>query len=376
MPHDVLIVGAGPTSAACACTLAEAGKSVLVLERRGHLAGNAFDCRDAHGLTIHQYGPHLFHTGKQDVVDFLSRFTAWHPYEHRVLARLDDGRLLPLPINRTTLEGFFGVSLPTEADAAALLEREKVHFVAPPNTSEEVVLGAVGPKLFSAFFAGYTQKQWGCPARELGPEVCARIPVRLSRDDRYFTDPFQALPKDGYTALFTRMFDHPNIRVECNEAYCAQKHRHLAKTLVWTGCLDACFDSCYGPLAWRAIRFEHFHIPGQSRVLPVCTVNEPSPSVSYTRTTEFTHCTGESHSGSSLCREYSGDAVQGGEPAYPLPTQAMKTLADRYRALAPVTPNLLLAGRLGGYRYLNLDQAVAEGIAAAHTILGTKGFET
>lgn len=365
-PFDALIAGAGLSGAACARVLAEGGWRVLVRDQRDHLAGLAFDHRDEQGLTVHRYGPHLLHTADAAVWTFLSRFTAWTPYRHRVLAR-HAGRLFPLPINRDTLEAVFGQALPTEADAAALLAREREPRD-PPATAEDVVIGSVGRRLFEAFFRHYTRKQWGCEARDLGPEVTRRVPVRLDRDPHYFNDPFQAQPSAGFTALVGRLLDHPGIRVELATPVDSGRDRCLARHLVWTGHLDACFGHRLGRLPWRCLRFEHLHLAQDGLALPAPVVNECDAEPAFTRTTEFRWMTGETGPGTSLVREWPGDV---GEAAYPVPGPASRDLAQRYRDLAVADPGLHLTGRLGTYRYLNMDQAVGEALALADRLLKT-----
>jgi UDP-galactopyranose mutase len=362
---DCIIVGAGFAGCTIARVLADAGRQVLLIDRRDHIGGNAHDTLDAHGVLIHPYGPHIFHTNSDEVVAFLSRFTAWRPYEHRVLARRGD-TLYPIPINRTTLERFYGVALADEAAAQALFDR--VRESRPiRRTSEDVVIDTVGPALYEAFFRGYTRKQWGRDPSQLDHTVTARIPVRTTTDDRYFSDRFQQMPADGYATLFRRMVDHPGIRIELATTYEPTRHRELARHLVWTGPLDAFFDHRFGPLPYRSLCFEHQHLAGVNRLQPVAVINEPDESVAYTRTTEFRQLTGQAHAGTSIVREYPQD---GGDPYYPIPAPEAKSLADRYRALAEVEPNVTFVGRLAQYRYYNMDQVVgaalvqAKGIAA------------
>jgi UDP-galactopyranose mutase len=365
---DILIVGAGFAGATIARACADAGRQVLVIDRRDHIGGNAWDRTDAHGVLIHPYGPHIFHTNSDEVVAFLSRFTTWRPYEHRVLAR-HAGQLYPIPINRTTLERFYGITLADEQSAQALFDR--VRLPRPHRrTSEDVVLDTVGPDLYAAFFRGYTRKQWGMDPAELDHTVTARIPVRTSRDDRYFSDRFQHMPAHGFGALFARMLDHPGIRVETGTAYHAARHRRLARHLVWTGPVDAYFDHVHGHLPYRSLRFEHSHLPATARHQDAAVINEPGEDVPYTRTTEFRYLTGQDHAGTSLVREF---PTAEGDPYYPIPTPAAKDLADRYRALADAAADVTFVGRLAQYRYYNMDQVVAAALLAARRILGSHG---
>jgi UDP-galactopyranose mutase len=365
MTYDAVVVGAGFAGATVARRLADAGRRVLVLDQRPHVAGNAFDERDAYGVLIHSYGPHLFHTNSQLVVDFLSRFTAWRPYEHRVLAR-HDGQLYPIPINRTTLERFFGVSLADEAAAEALLAAQR-ESIAEIRSSEDVVLAGVGRRLYEAFFRGYTRKQWLREAAELDRSVTARIPVRLDRDDRYFTDRFQALPAAGYTPMFVRMLDHPGIELRLATAW-TPAERRLAPVTVWTGPVDQWFGHRYGALPYRSLRFEHQHLPGVERQQSVGTVNEPDAAVPYTRTTDFGWLEGVTRSGTSIVREYPLPD-NGGDPYYPVPTAEAKALYARYQADADAERGVVFVGRLAQYRYYNMDQVVAAALTAAEHLL-------
>jgi UDP-galactopyranose mutase len=357
-----LVVGAGFAGATCARRLADAGKDVLVIDRRCHVAGNAHDHHDAHGVLIHEYGPHIFHTNSDRVVEFLSRFTAWRPYEHRVLAEVD-GRLYPIPINRTTINALYGLQL-DEAGAHDWLERTRE----PRPTlasSEDVVLASVGRDLCEKFFRGYTRKQWGMDLSELSAGVAARIPTRCNDDDRYFTDRFQAMPRDGYTAMFDRLLDHPRIRVETGVEFAAVRRRHAFEKIVYTGPVDEYFGQVLGRLPYRSLRFEHVHLAGSALVQPVGTINHPNDHA-YTRVTEFRHLTGQAHAGTSLVREYATDE---GDPYYPIPTRANDALFRQYQALAEREVGTVFVGRLAQYRYYNMDQVVAAALHVCDQVL-------
>lgn len=359
----IVIIGAGFAGSVVAERLASAGHQVLVIDQRPHIGGNAYDEPDAHGVLIHRYGPHIFHTNAQRVVDYLSRFTDWLPYEHRVLARVD-GQLLPIPINQDTINRLYGLDL-DEAGVQAFFDRVREPRD-PIQTSEDVVLNTVGRDLYEKFFRGYTRKQWGLDPSQLSAAVTARIPVRTNRDDRYFNDQFQIMPKDGYTALFQRMLDHPNIRLELGADFFAIRHRLKAKTVVYTGPIDAYFDYCHGPLPYRSLRFEHQHLPDIAQYQPVAVVNYPKDHA-YTRITEFKHLTGQSHPGTSIVREY---PQAQGDPYYPVPRPENEALYQRYKTLAAREPNTLFVGRLAQYRYYNMDQVVAAALKVANQLLG------
>lgn len=359
---DVLIVGAGFAGAVTARNLADAGRRVLVIDRRPHIAGNAFDRQDAHGVLIHQYGPHIFHTNSEKVFAWLSGYTDWRPYEHRVLAQVD-GQALPIPINRTTINSLYGLQL-DEAGVAAYLEQVREPRE-PIRTSEDVVLNSVGRDLCDKFFRGYTRKQWGLDLSELAGGVAARIPTRTNDDDRYFTDRFQAMPADGYTAMFERMLDHPNIEVRTGVTYDEIGAQIDRRTTVFTGPVDEFYGHRFGKLPYRSLRFEHDHLSGVAQMQPVGTVNYPNDHA-YTRITEFKHLTGQSHSGTSIVREY---PTAEGDPYYPIPNPANEALFKRYEALADAESEVVFIGRLAQYRYYNMDQVVASALALSQRLI-------
>ncbi|MBZ8140168.1 UDP-galactopyranose mutase [Rubrivivax gelatinosus] len=360
---DTLIVGAGFAGAVTARELADAGERVLVVERRAHVAGNAYDRLDAAGVLVHAYGPHVFHTNSEPVFDWLSRFTAWRPYEHRVLAVPDagTGRAYPLPINRTTINSLYGLDL-DEAGVAAFLERVREPR-APIRTSEDVVLNSVGRELCETFFRGYTRKQWGLDLSELAAGVAARIPTRSNDDDRYFSDRFQAMPAEGYTRLFERLLQHPNIEVRTGVEYAEVAGLDRRRT-VFTGPIDEFYRRRFGALPYRSLRFEHEHLAGTTQLQPVGTVNYPNDHA-WTRITEFKHLTGQQHPGTSVVREI---PCADGEPYYPIPNPANEALYQRYEALAEAETEVFFLGRLAQYRYYNMDQVVAAALALARRL--------
>jgi len=363
MKTDVLIVGAGFAGSVCARVLAEAGRKVLVIDKRDHIGGNAYDTYNEHGVLIHPYGPHIFHTNAKQIIEWLSRFTDWRFYEHRVLASVD-GQLVPIPINRTTLNRLYGLSL-DEAGARAWLERVREPRD-PIRTSEDVVLNSVGRDLCEKFFRGYTRKQWGLDLFELSASVAARIPTRTNDDDRYFTDTYQFMPRDGYTAMFRRMLDHPNIKVHLETDYFEIRGQVKAGHTVYTGPIDAFFDYCYGRLPYRSLRFEHEYLPGTELYQSVGTVNYPNDHA-YTRITEFKHLTGQTHSGTAIVREY---PQAEGDPYYPIPRPENEELFKRYEALAQERTDVTFVGRLAQYRYYNMDQVIGAALNAASKIAG------
>jgi UDP-galactopyranose mutase len=362
MRVDVLVVGAGFTGATVAERLASHGLSVWVIDRRSHIGGNAHDAPDAHGVLVHPYGPHIFHTNGLRIADYLSRFTEWRPYEHRVLAQVGELQV-PIPINIDTVNRLYGLDL-DESTIQSFYDSVREPRD-PIRSSEDVVINAVGRDLYEKFFRGYTRKQWGLDPSELSASVAARIPTRTDRDDRYFTDTFQNMPRDGYTKLFERMLDHPNIRVDVEVDFFQVRERVQARHVVYSGPIDAYFGHCHGRLPYRSLRFEHEHLPGIARFQPVGTVNYPNDHA-FTRITEFRHLTGQPHSGTSIVREY---PQAEGDPYYPVPRPENDALFKRYEAMALREREVTFVGRLAQYRYYNMDQCVGAALKAAEDIL-------
>ncbi len=362
--YDVLVVGAGLAGSTVAERLAsQVGASVLLIDKRPHLAGNCHDPYDASGLQYHQYGPHIFHTNSTEVVAYLSAFTAWRPYEHRVLAHVD-GRLLPIPINRTTVNALYGLDL-DEAGVANFLA-ERAEPCAEIRTSADVIRSRVGRELYERFFQGYTRKHWGRDPSELDATVCGRIPTRTDSDDRYFTDRFQAMPAAGFTALVDRMTDHPRIERVLGTDYHEIADRVRFRHLVYTGPIDAYFGERFGKLPYRSLRFE-FSTYDREQYQPVGCVNEPDLAVAHTRTTEYKHLTGQRHPRTIVSREY---ALAEGDPYYPIPAPETREQYRKYAVLAQRTHGVTFVGRLAEYRYYNMDQAVASALRAAASLVG------
>jgi UDP-galactopyranose mutase len=363
MPESILIVGAGYAGGVMARELADSGRRVQVIDRRPHIAGNAYDEYDKHGVLVHRYGPHIFHTNGERIFAYLSRFTEWRPYEHRVRGVVD-GVSYPFPINRDTLNRLYGLDL-DEDGAAAYFERVR-EAREPVVTSEDVVLNSVGRDLYEKFFLNYTRKQWGLDPSQLKAGVAARIPVRTNTDDRYFTDAFQAMPLHGYTRMFEAMLDHPNISVDLGVDFDDVRGRDGYAHIVYTGPIDAYFDYRYGHLPYRSLRFEHEHLVGTVRFQETGTVNYPNDHA-YTRITEFKHLTGQQHAGTSIVREY---PQREGDPYYPVPRAENEALFKRYEELARQEGNVTFVGRLAQYRYYNMDQVVGAALAAAKRLIG------
>ena len=362
---DYLIVGAGFAGSILAERLAtESGARVLVIDKRNHIGGNAFDFYDDAGVLIHKYGPHIFHTNSAKVFGYLSRFTSWRPYEHRVLTSVD-GQLLPMPINADTLNKLYGLNLNChqvdEYLAQVAEPRESI------KTSEDVVVNRVGRDLYEKFFRNYTRKQWNLDPSELDASVTARVPIRTSRDDRYFTDTFQAMPLHGYTRMFEKILDHPNIKVMLNTDYADLKNEVSFQQLIFTGPVDEYFDYCYGKLPYRSLSFEH-QIHDTVRYQEAAVVNYPNEHA-YTRVTEFKYLTGQEHRKTSIVFEH---PQADGDPYYPIPQPQNGALYARYKALAEAVPNVHFAGRLGTYKYYNMDQVAAQALTLADKLAGAR----
>jgi UDP-galactopyranose mutase len=355
---DYLIVGAGFAGSVLAERLAAgSGRRVLLIDRRPHIGGNAYDHYNEAGILIHRYGPHIFHTNSAQIADYLSRFTAWRPYEHRVLAQVD-GMLVPIPINLTTINRLYGLSLGGPEDMEAFLA-SRAEPVATIRTSEDVVVDRVGRELYGKFFRGYTRKQWGIDPSQLDKSVTARVPTRTNTDDRYFSDSFQNMPLHGYTRMFENMLDHPNIKIMLNTDFEEISREIDYDELIFTGPIDEYFDYRYGELPYRSLRFEHKTLD-QPNFQPVAVVNYPDETVPYTRVTEYKHLTGQSHAKTSLTYEFPS-AV--GDPYYPIPRPENAELFRKYQKLADQTPGVHFVGRLATYRYYNMDQVVGQALA-------------
>ena len=352
---DYMIVGAGFAGSVLAERLASvANKKVLLVEQRDHIGGNAYDYYNHHGILVHKYGPHIFHTNSRKVFDYLSKFTAWRPYEHRVLASVD-GQLVPLPINLTTINTLYGLQLSSDqVEAFYNLKAEKVDHV---RTSADVVISKVGKELYEKFFKGYTRKQWDLDPSELDASVTSRVPTRTNKDDRYFTDTYQAMPLHGYTKMFRNMLSHPNIKIMLNTDYKEIVDVIPYQRLIFTAPIDSYFNYCYGKLPYRSIDFrsdtfdkETFQATG--------TINFPNEHP-YTRITEFKYLTGQVHHKTSVVYEY---PTADGDPYYPIPRPENAELYKKYQSLADTMTNTYFTGRLGTYKYYNMDQVIAQSL--------------
>jgi UDP-galactopyranose mutase len=362
---DYLIVGAGFAGSVLAERLAVgSGKRVLIIDKRNHIAGNAYDHHNQDGVLIHKYGPHIFHTNSHEVFNYLSKFTQWRQYQHRVLASVD-GQLLPLPINLDTINKLYGLNL------NAFELKDFFNKVAEPRekivTSEDVVVSKVGRELYEKFFRNYTKKQWDLDPSELDASVTSRVPIRYNRDGRYFSDIYQAMPTHGYTRMFEQMLDHPNIKIMLNTDYQEVVDMVPYREVIFTGPVDEYFDFVYGKLPYRSLQFQ-FETLNEEQHQPVAVINYPN-EYPYTRVTEFKHLTGQQHLKTTLVYEY---PTINGDPYYPIPRPENAQLYARYHSLAKKKRGVHFAGRLATYKYYNMDQVVAQALKLYSKIQGVE----
>jgi UDP-galactopyranose mutase len=365
---DYLIVGAGFAGAVVAERMARCfGKKVLVVDRRSHIGGNAYDHYNDDSVLVHRYGPHIFHTNSEQVFQYLSQFTSWRQYEHRVLASVD-GKLVPIPINLNTVNLLYGLNLTSEQLEAFFAVRAESR--PSIRTSEDVVVSKVGRDLYEKLFRNYTRKQWGRDPSELDAQVTARIPVRTNRDDRYFTDRFQVMPKHGYTRMFENMLDHPNITLALGVDYRDLVNNTQFRELIYSGPIDEFFGFRFGELPYRSLRFQHETL-NTDYLQPVAVINYPNDHA-YTRVTEFKHLTGQVNRRTSVVYEYPASE---GDPYYPVPTPENGALYKRYAELASSTKRVHFVGRLGTYRYYNMDQVVAQALTLCKQLAASPEFQ-
>jgi UDP-galactopyranose mutase len=353
---DYVIVGAGFAGSVLAERLArDFGKRVLIIDRRSHIGGNAYDHFDDAGVLVHRYGPHIFHTNSREIFEYLSQFTEWRLYQHQVLASVD-GQLLPIPINLDTINALYGLNLNSrQAEDFLSSVAEKREVI---RTSEDVVISRVGTELYQKFFRNYTRKQWGLDPSELDAQVAGRVPVRTNRDRRYFTDSYQAMPLRGYTRMFENMLDHPRIKLLLQTDYREVVNAVNFRELIYSGPIDEFFDYRFGKLPYRSLVFQHE--THETEVFqPVAVGNYPN-EYAFTRITEFKHLTGQKHAKTSIVYEYPQDE---GDPYYPIPRKENAARYSLYNELAKQTPWVHFVGRLGTYKYYNMDQIVGQSLA-------------
>lgn len=354
MKADYLIVGAGFAGSVMAERIAsQLNKKVLIIEKRDHIAGNAFDEYDEYGILVHRYGPHIFHTNSLDVFNYLSQFTEWIPYEHKVLAKIGE-KYFPVPINRITINSLYNLNLNNDEEVEEYFRKVKLKRF-PITNSEDIIVNQVGTDLFEKFYKSYTKKQWGIEASQLSPNVCGRIPVRTNDDCRYFSDKYQFMPKDGYTKMFERILNHKNIEVILNTDYKSILNIVKFDKMIYTGPIDYFFDYKYGKLPYRSLKFEFKNFKKQN-IQQTAVYNYVEAGIEFTRVCEYKHFTFQKDDSTTLGYEF---PLKKGEPFYPIPTAENKLHYLLYKKEIEKVRNVLFCGRLAEYQYFNMDQVVA-----------------
>lgn len=370
---DIVVIGAGISGAVLAERAATCGKKVLVLEKRNHIGGNCYDYVDDNGILVSKYGAHLFHTNDEGVWTYVNRFAQWYPWEHRVLAMID-GQLVPVPVNITTVNKLLHTVIKSEEEMKAWLAENTVSHGNPVN-GKEAALARVGEYLYEKMFRHYTKKQWDKYPEELDASVLNRIPVRTDFDDRYFSDTYQALPEGGYTKLFERILDHPNIEVRLNTDYFDVKQNVTGyEKLIYTGPIDRFFDFAHStlhPLEYRSINFVSETVEA-AYFQPNSVVNYPGAEVPFTRIIEYKHFGNQQSKRTTIVREYTTDE---GEPYYPVPTEKNRATYELYRKAAEALPDVYFVGRLANYKYFNMDQAFRNALDIAAELFGRQAVE-
>ncbi len=361
--YDYLIIGAGFAG----CVLAERiasqlDKKVLVIDRRPHIGGNAYDSYNEDGILIHNYGPHLFHTNDQGVFEYLSAFTQWRKYEHKVHAKIGE-QYFPVPINRMTLNQYYHLDMQSESEVIELLEKIRVP-VKNIRNSEDIIINQIGNELFQKFYRGYTKKQWHFEPQDLSPGVCGRIAVRTNNDDRYFTDKCQIIPLDGYTVMFKRMLSHPNIELLVDIDFKSISETIKFNKLIYTGPIDEYFDYVYGKLSYRSIDFQH-EVHNTEWHQHIAQINYCDEEIPFTRVNEWKYITGQIHHKTAITKEY---PTLDGEPFYPIPTESNHHLYKLYFNASKKLTSVYFVGRLAEYRYYNMDQVIARALKLFETI--------
>jgi UDP-galactopyranose mutase len=355
--YDYLIVGAGFSGITIAEKLASTKKKCLLIDKRDHIGGNCYDYVNKAGVLVHKYGPHYFRAKSEEVVKYLSKFTEWIPHKYKVKIRIQD-KTYSFPINKTTLEQFFNKELKTEQEVKELLDDKRDKTIINPQNAEEQVLSKTGKEIYEAFFKGYTQKQWGISPRDLDAEVTARIPIRFTANDDYIVEGFQAMPKEGYTKMFEKMVENPLISLKLNQPF-NDSIKNKAKKIIWTGPIDEYYNKKHGELPYRSLEFIFVNLLNTEYAQEDAQINYPSLDVPYTRIVEAKHVTHQKTKNTTLSIEIPRPE---GDPFYPMPTKKAKEISEKYQNDAKQEKNIYFLGRLGRYKYLNMDQCVEEAI--------------
>ena len=367
------IVGAGLSGAVIGRELAKAGHRVEIFDARDHIAGNCHTERDKDtGVMVHVYGPHIFHTDDREVWDYVNSFQSFLPYKNRVKTT-SKGQVYSLPVNLHTINQFFGKTFRPD-DARTFIDTQADSTIGDPKTFEEQALRFVGKDLYEAFFKGYTQKQWGCSPTELPASILKRLPVRFNYDDNYFAHKYQGMPQNGYTAMVGGILDHPNINVSLNTRFARAQKDDFAHVF-YSGPLDAYLDYEFGPLGYRTLDFERFTYHGDYQGCAV--MNYGDVSVPHTRITEHKHFSPwEEHKGSVCYREFSRECVNGDIPYYPIRLVKDKEQLAQYVDRAKEETDITFVGRLGTYRYLDMDVTIREALDTARLFLAREAQQT
>ena len=373
MKHDILIIGAGISGSVLAERYAKKGKTVLVLEKRDHIAGNCYDYTDENGILVSKYGAHLFHTNYEDVWSYVNQFSEWYLWEHKVIARVDE-HTVPIPVNMTTVNMLFNLNLKNESEMEQWLEENRIPIDDPEN-GRDAVLNKVGPVLYEKMFRHYTKKQWDKYPEELDASVLNRIPVRTNTDDRYFSDKYQALPKHGYTRIFENLLNHPNITVKVNTDYFDVKDNlSTFEKIFYTGPIDRFFEfkhSLNNQLEYRSINFVSETV-NKSYFQENSVVNYPGIEVDFTRIIEYKHFGNQQSDKTTIVREYTTDE---GEPYYPVLNKKNQDIYNKYKEEAEKHPNIYFVGRLANYKYFNMDQAFKNALDLFHELEKKKNLK-
>jgi len=360
------IAGAGFSGAVIARALAEAGHQVQVFDTRDHVAGNCHTERSESGVLVHQYGPHIFHTANERVWEYINRFGTMVPYNHKVRTTVEDS-VYSLPINLHTINQVFGATFSPDEAAAFIHDDQRDATIEEPANFEEQALSMVGRRLYGLFFEGYTRKQWGCDPTKLPASILKRLPLRFNYNDSYFNHPHQAIPADGYTPIVEAILDHPSISVSLETEF-APSQRDEVDHVIWTGPLDAWFGYAHGRLGYRTLDFERFEVDGDFQGTPV--MNYGDPDVPFTRITEHKHfAPHETHDRSVCFREFSRTHTPDDIPYYPVRLVDDKELLGTYLDAARAETGVSFVGRLGTYRYLDMDVTIGEALDAADALV-------